>query len=47
MDGNRVIFSEANTRRSMSLTQSGRRLYGLAQLNSRGPVMLEFTRVEQ
>jgi hypothetical protein len=47
MDGNRVIFSEANTRRSMSLTQSGRRLYGPAQLNSRGPVILEFTRVEQ
>jgi len=45
--GNRVIFSEANTRRSMSLTQSGHRLYGLAHLNSPGPVMLEFTRVEQ
>ena len=45
--GNRVIFSEANTRRSMSLTLSGHRLYGLAHLNSQGPVMLEFTRVEQ
>jgi len=44
--GNRVILSEANGRRSMSLTQSGRRLYGLANVNNR-VLMLEFTRVEQ
>jgi len=45
--GNTVVFSEANSRRSMSLTKSGSRLYGLVRLNSQGPVMLEFTRVEQ
>ena len=44
--GNRVILSEANGRRSMSLTQSGRRLYGLTNVNNR-VLMLEFTRVEQ
>jgi len=44
--GNRVILSEANGRRSMSLTLSGRRLYGPAHMSS-GAVMLEFTRVEQ
>ena len=44
--GNRVILSEANGRRSMSLTQSGRRLYGLTNVNSRA-LMLEFIRVEQ
>ena len=44
--GNTVVFSEANSRRWMSLTKSGRRLYGLVRLNSQGPVMLEFTRVE-
>jgi hypothetical protein len=45
--GNTVVFSEANSRRSMSLTKSGSRLYGLVRLNSQGPVMFEFTRVEQ
>jgi len=44
--GNRVILSEANGRRSMSLTWSGRRLYGLANVNSR-VVMMELIRVEQ
>ena len=44
--GNRVILSEANGRRSMSLTQSGRRLYGLTNVNNR-VLMLEFIRVEQ
>jgi len=43
--GNRVILSEANGRRSISLTQSGSRLYGLAKMSSeRRTVMLEFTR---
>jgi hypothetical protein len=45
--GNTVVFSEANSRRSMSLTKSGSRLSGLVRLNSQGPVMFEFTRVEQ
>ncbi len=46
VDGNRVILSAANGRRWISLTRKGRRLYGLAYVNSR-LVMLEFTRAEQ
>ena len=45
--GSTVVFSDASSRRSMSLTKSGRRLYGLAHFTSQSPVMLEFTRVEQ
>jgi len=46
VQGNRVILSGANGRRWMSLTQNGRKLHGLAYVNSRR-VMLEVTRVEQ
>ena len=44
--GARVILSEAHSSRSLSFTLSGRRLYGLANVNGRR-LMLEFTRAEQ
>jgi hypothetical protein len=55
--GNRIKLSETNGPRSITLMHSGRRLYGIATVNSWGhtatesvasrPVMLEFTRSEQ
>jgi len=42
---NRVTLSEARGRQAISLTQSGSRLYGLTNMNSR-TVIIEFTRSE-
>jgi hypothetical protein len=44
--GNRVLFSEANSQRSIELRQSAGRLYGLANVDGL-TLMFEFTRLEQ